>query len=107
MKLFHVSYIAVWVLVLFQGFLALALLRYLGEVRDLMKQAWGGAAEEDFGEDDLLPAGVKAPGFTGFDARSGKTIGIRDLDGGGARCSFCHGNADCVEVWRKAWGDIL
>jgi hypothetical protein len=77
MKLFHVSYIAVWVSVLFQGFLALALLRYLGELRDLMKQAWGGAAEEDFREDDFLPAGGRAPEFAGFDARSGKPIRIR------------------------------
>jgi hypothetical protein len=102
MKLFHVSYIAVWVLVLFQGFLALALLRYLGELRDLMKQAWGGAAEEDFREDDFPPAGSKAPGFAGFDARSGKPIGIRNLDGGGAllflsrECRLCRGLAESL-----------
>jgi hypothetical protein len=102
MKLFHVSYIAVWVLVLFQGFLALALLRYLGELRDLVKQAWGGAAEEDFQEDDFLPAGAKAPGFAGVDARSGKSIGIRDLDGGGAllflsrQCRLCRGLAESL-----------
>jgi hypothetical protein len=105
MKLFHVSYIAVWVLVLFQGFLALALLRYLGEVRDLMKQAWGGAAEEDFQENDSLPAGSRAPAFAGFDARSGKPIGIRNLDGGVAllflsrECRLCRGLAESLRQY--------
>jgi hypothetical protein len=97
--LFYVSYIAVWVLVLFQGFLALALLRRLEELRDSMKQAWGEAAEEDFQEDDFLPTGSRAPEFAGVDTRSGKPVGIHNLDKGGAllflssECRLCKGLA--------------
>lgn len=105
MNLFHVSYIAVWVLVLFQGFLALALLRRLEELRELMKQAWGGAAEEDSQEEDFLPKGSRAPEFAGVDARSGKSIGIRNLDRGGAllflsrECRLCRGLAESLRQY--------
>jgi hypothetical protein len=85
MKLLYVSYAAIWVLVLFQGFFALALLRRLEELRELMKQAGVGAAGEDFQDDDFLLAGSSAPEFRGVDARSGKPIGIRNLDEGGAQ----------------------
>jgi hypothetical protein len=97
--LFFVSYIAVWVLVLFQGLLALALLRRLEELRDMMKQAWGDMAEEDFQEDDFLPTGSRAPEFAGLDARSGQPVGIHNLDRGGvllflsSECRLCRGLA--------------
>jgi hypothetical protein len=102
MNLFHVSYIAVWVLALLHGFLALALLSHLEELRAFMKQAWGEGAEEEFQEDDFLPTGSRAPEFAGFDARSGKPIGIRNLDGGGAllflsrECRLCRGLAESL-----------
>lgn len=98
--LFSVSYIAVWVLVLFQGLLALALLRRLEELRGMVKQAWGDAAEEDFQEDDFLPTGSRAPEFAGLDARSGKPVGIHNLDRGGvllflsSECRLCKGFAE-------------
>lgn len=101
MNLFHVSYIAVWVLVLFQGFLALALLRRLEELRELMKKVWG-EAEEDSQEEDFLPTGSSAPEFAGVDARSGEPIGIHDLDRGGAllflsrECRLCRGLAESL-----------
>jgi len=38
-NLFSISYISIWVLVLFQGSLALALLRRLEELRNLIRQA--------------------------------------------------------------------
>jgi hypothetical protein len=100
--LFYVSYIAVWGLALFQGFLALALLRRLEELRALMKQAWGEEAEEEFREGDFLPTGSRAPEFAGFDARSGKPIGIHNLDRGGAllflssECRLCRGLAESL-----------
>lgn len=100
--LFYVSYVAVWGLALFQGFLALALLRRLEELRSLMKQTWGEEAEEGFKEDDILPTGSRAPEFAGFDARSGKPIGIHNLDRGGAllflssECRLCRGLAESL-----------
>lgn len=105
LDLFHISYIAIWVLVLFQGFLALALLRRMEELRDLMKQSWGGGLEENFQEEDFLPAGSRAPEFAGVDARSGKPIGIHNLDGGGAllflssECRLCRGLAESLRKY--------
>src|SRR5262245_48947149 len=99
--LFYASYIAVWILVLFQGFMTLALLRYLQELRDLIKQT-GGGTEEDFQEDDFLPTGSRAPEFAGFDARSRKPLGIHNLNGGGAllflssECRLCRGLAESL-----------
>ena len=100
--LFYVSYIAVWTLVLFQGLLILALLRRLEELRDLIKQTWGEGAEEDLRDDDFLPTGSRTPDFAGFDARSGKRVGIHNLDGGGAllflsmECKLCRGLAESL-----------
>jgi hypothetical protein len=102
LDLFHISYIAVWVLVLFQGFLTLALLRRLEELRDLVKQSRGGGIEEGSQEDDFLPIGSSAPEFAGLDARSGKPIGIHNLDGGGvllflsSGCRLCRGLAESL-----------
>lgn len=99
--LFHVSYIAVWVLVLFQGFMTLALLHYLQELRDLIKQT-GGGVEEAFKEGDILPTGSTAPEFAGFDARSRKPLGIHNLNGGGVllflstECQVCRGLAQSL-----------
>jgi hypothetical protein len=103
--LFHVSYIAIWVLALLQGVLTLALLRHLAELRGLMKQTWGEGAEEAFKEDDFLPTGSRAPEFAGFDARSGKPVGIHNLDGGGAmlflssECRLCKGLAESLRQY--------
>lgn len=64
---FFTSYIAVWILVIFQGLLILALLKQLGELKQLVQL--GGIAGED-----RLPAGTEAPHFEGLDLRSGQLI---------------------------------
>jgi hypothetical protein len=85
--------------------LALALLRRLEELRGMMKQAWGDAAEEDFQEDDFLPTGSRAPEFDGLDARSGEPVGIHNLDRGGvllflsSECRLCRGLAESLKQY--------
>ena len=88
---FFASYIAIWILVLFQGFLILALLRQLTELRRLLEM--GGLHVED-----RLPQGSPAPEFEGFDARSGQPVGTRILSGRGGillflspDCTVCRG----------------
>ena len=64
---FFASYVAVWILVVFQGLLILALLKELGELKKLARL--GGVAGED-----RLPAGTEAPEFEGSDLRSRQRI---------------------------------
>src|SRR5688500_20377107 len=64
---FVASYIAVWILVIFQGLLILALLKHLAEVKQLARL--GGVAGAD-----PLPAGAPAPDFEGVDLRSAKRL---------------------------------
>jgi hypothetical protein len=86
---FFASYIAIWILVLFQGLLVLALLRQLAELRRLVEQ--GGLQGED-----RLPTGSPAPEFAGFDVRSGQQVGSHSLRGLGgvilflsSECTVC------------------
>ena len=71
---FSASYIALWALVVFQGLVALALLKQLTELRRLVEQ--GGLLGEDW-----LPVGSPAPEFAGLDFRSGRHVSNRDLNG--------------------------
>lgn len=90
---FSASYIAIWILVLFQGLLILALLRQLAELRSLMER---GA----FRGEDHLPVGSPAPKFAGRDLRTGQQVGSLSLSGSGGiilfvspKCSVCKGLA--------------
>lgn len=97
---FFVSYVAIWLLVLFQGLLVLALLRQLAELRRLVES--GGAQGED-----RLPVGSPAPEFEGLDARSGRRVDSHSLNGRGGvliflspECGTCKDLAD--GLWRPA-----
>jgi hypothetical protein len=87
---FSATYIALWVIVIFQGLLILALMR---QVSDLER---GGASKED-----LLPIGTAAPSFSGTDERSGLSIELSQSGESGAAliflspdCSICTSLAD-------------
>jgi hypothetical protein len=91
---FLASYIAIWVLVFFQGLLLLALLRQLAELRRLLEQ--GGLQA-----DDHLLMGTSAPEFAGLDVHSGAQVGSQNLSGSGGvilflspECTVCEGLAD-------------
>jgi hypothetical protein len=93
---FLASYIAIWVLVLFQGLLVLALLRQLAELRRLLEV--GGLQGVD-----RLPVGSLAPDFAGFDLRSGRQVSGQSLSGTGGvmlflspECTVCKGLADSL-----------
>lgn len=78
---FITSYIAIWIVVVFQGLVVLALLRELTELRQKL-EAVGLRA------DDRLPIGSPAPDFTAVDVRSKKTVGLRNLKGTGGAILF-------------------
>lgn len=93
---FFASYIAIWILVLFQGLLILALLRQLAELHRLMER---GVLQ---GEDRLL-AGSRAPKFAGLDVRTGQQVGSHILNGSGGvilflspECVVCKSLADSL-----------
>lgn len=82
---FASSYLALWVLAIFQGLLALAVLR---QVMELEKRS----AKMTSGESLI---GTQAPAFSGIDTRSGRTVDLSVLDQGGVilfmagSCSVC------------------
>lgn len=78
---FVASYIAMWLLVVFQGLLIVALLKQLGELKQLVELK--GVAGED-----QLPAGTEAPDFEGLDLRSGQRITTRVFAGQGGALLF-------------------
>lgn len=90
MKLdFLASYIVLWVLVLFQGLLVLALLRQLAQLQRLVER--GGLLGEGW-----LSTGSQAPEFVGRDFRTGRHISSSDLEGRGGvllflspECAIC------------------
>jgi hypothetical protein len=83
---FSLSYIALWALVVFQGLLALALVRQVSELRERIK---GG----ELPEEEPLPEGSKAPAFISKDLRSGEIYTIKSLqDRGGLLLFF---SSDC------------
>ena len=84
---FLVSYIGLWILVLFQGLLTIALLRQLTELRNLASQ---GALSSD----EILPEGTRAPEFAGIDVRSGKRISNKSINQHGAVLVFLSPECD-------------
>jgi hypothetical protein len=84
-----VSYTALWVIVLFQGLLCLALLKQLTELRQLDQ-------EQELGEGKQIELGSDAPEFSGVEVYSGRKVGARTIDQRGAlilflspHCSIC------------------
>lgn len=83
---FSASYIAMWVMVLFQGLLILALLRQLSELREL-------AGKGGLDADNRLPTGSVAPAFIGLDLFTGRQAGGETLTGSGGIVLFL--SPDC------------
>ncbi len=83
---FTASYIAIWILVFFQGLLVLALLRQLAELRKSV--ALGAVPGED-----LLTPGTLAPKFESVDARSGRLVSSEIFAGQGGVLLFL--SPDC------------
>jgi hypothetical protein len=90
---FVASYVAIWILVLFQGLLVLALLRKLEELRRFAERV-------DSKPKDRLPLGSPAPEFSGFDVRSGKQVGTHSLNGLGGLILFL--TSGCTACTRLA-----
>lgn len=89
---FVASYIAVWILVIFQGLLILALLKQLAEVKQLARL--GGVSSAD-----PLAAGTPAPDFEGVDLRSAKRLTKQMFAGQGGLLLFLSPECgSCVEV---------
>jgi len=89
---FVASYIAVWILVVFQGLLILALLKQLSELKLLIRL--GGVAGEDG-----LPAGTAAPDFEGLDLRSATRITTNVFEGrGGALLFLSPACGSCLQL---------
>lgn len=93
---FIASYVALWVLVIFQGLLALALFR---QVSDLGARERAG----DFSVAEELEPGSLAPAFSGSDVHSGRRIDIKSLNRRGgallfvsAHCAICRTLADSM-----------
>ena len=94
---FTSTYVALWALVLFQGLLALALLRQLAELRRLVEQG-------SLSIGDRLPLGSVAPEFLSRDLHSGRRVSSEQLKGGervllflSAECEVCKGLADSLQ----------
>ena len=78
---FFTSYVAMWILVLFQGLIILALLRELSELRRRLEL---GALENE----DRLPIGTEAPEFTGVDVRTRQPVTLKTIDREGGAILF-------------------
>jgi len=89
---FSASYIALWVLVVFQGFVLLALLQ---QIEKLRRVAASGRLFED-----QLPQGRRAPEFANIDRQSGRQFGTRSLEGSGGVLLFL--SSDCLVCKRLA-----
>ena len=88
---FVTSYIALWALAIFQGLVALALLRQLAELRAI-------AGHTALPNEDSLPVGTSAPDFEGFDWRDGRPISSRDIHGRGAVMLFFSACPTCIQL---------
>jgi hypothetical protein len=89
---FIASYIAVWILVIFQGLLILALLKQLAEVKQLARLGGVAGAEP-------LPAGTPAPDFEGVDLRSAKRLTKQVFAGQGGVLLFLSPECgSCLEL---------
>jgi hypothetical protein len=95
---FITSYVVIWIVVVFQGLIVLALLRELTELRQKLEAV-------GFQQDARLPIGTLAPDFTAVDVRSKKTVGLHTLKGtGGAilfltpHCGVCKDLANSLQT---------
>lgn len=86
---FYSSYVALWIWVIFQGLLTLAIFRQIVEL-EKRSEEW----ETMPGGQSLV--GARAPKFSGVDIRSGRSINANVFDGRGgvilflaAHCSVC------------------
>jgi hypothetical protein len=85
---FFTSYVAIWILVLLQGLLIIALLRELAELRQHIRLG--------VPRNDELAVGSVVPEFAGTDGRSGRKLDIHSLNEQGgvilflsSSCSVC------------------
>jgi AhpC/TSA family len=91
---FSSTYIALWIVVVFQGLLIVALLHKLEKVRLLIERG------------TALPIGSDAPAFSGVD-QAGRLIGLQDLAGGGVilflspDCPLCKGLVNSISTLGK------
>lgn len=90
---FSASYVALWMIVIFQGLLVLALLRQISELGKLVR-------EGNLPGEEQLPAGSRTPQFRGLAEGTGRQVdnGIFDQRGGvilflASDCSLCKGLA--------------
>jgi peroxiredoxin len=83
---FGASYVALWVLAIFQGLLLLAVLRKVSELRGLVE----GTEPLNL---DQVPVGDRAPEFAAVDSRSNRTIDIRVFEERGGMIVFL--SPDC------------
>ena len=94
---FSVTYIALWAIVIFQGLLALALLKQLSELRESLTNA-------ALSREDGLPIGSLAPNFSAFDEDPIRELNIGTVAGArillflSGECSVCK---DLVESLRS------
>lgn len=90
---FSATYIALWVIVVFQGLIILALMR---QIFDLER---GGVSKP-------LPIGTPAPSFIGTDERSGLSIELPQLGGSGAALIFLSPNCSICTSLAEDLGQI-
>ncbi len=88
---FSASYIALWALAIFQGLVALALLKQLAELRAI-------AGHGRLPSEDPLPVGSPAPEFEGLDSRHGRKISSRDTNERGVVVLFLSACPVCVRL---------
>jgi hypothetical protein len=95
---FFTTYVVIWIVVLFQGLLILALLRELAELRRRLEL---GALENE----DRLPIGSEAPEFTGADVRSGQLVSLQTVGHAGGAilfltpdCNLCRNLANSLRA---------
>jgi hypothetical protein len=93
---FSASYIALWVIVIFQGLLVLALLRQISELGKLVREGNSPGEEQ-------LPAGSRTPQFSGLAEGTGQHVDNRIFDHRGgvilflaSDCSLCKGLANSL-----------
>ena len=91
---FSATYVALWIVVIVEALLVLAILQQLAQFRRLIEQG------SSIGSNGL-PIGSRAPEFSGGDSQSGS--GVQDLDGRGglilflsSDCSVCNALVDSI-----------